>query len=163
MCVCVCVIVYISFSRGDRIYIFPSLFTQATLDWYQSFLHPLTSSRGANLLLIGDTPKIAEVPWLCPPEWKCQTAYASIAASGAVQREVEAKRFAYRHTDVFFLSTWDLFCDTAGGGARSCGSLVPGTAFRSRWDNTHLNRAGSMYLWPYLCAAFEDRGLFGGV
>ena len=54
-----------------------------------------------------------------------------------------------------FFSQWELWCDDD-----TCGATPPG---RRDWrqdtlgyiDESHLNTAGAMYLWPYLCAAMQ--------
>lgn len=38
--------------------------------------------------------------------------------------------------------------------------LVPGTLATGYLDTDHLSTWGSMYLWPYVCAAFDEWGFF---
>ena len=50
----------------------------------------------------------------------------------------------------------DLWLDGSGGGS----NLVPGTTTNGYMDEHHLTTEGGLYLWPYLCAAFDDWGFF---
>ena len=49
-----------------------------------------------------------------------------------------------------------LFC--SGG---FCGPLIPGTQTMGYADNSHLTRAGSLYMWPFLCTFLRDTHLLG--
>jgi len=79
---------------------------------------------------------------------------------------VLAEAIAYtraRNSSVLFLSTRDLFCTTSEHMSAMCGPTIAGTNVVGYCDGAHLNLAGSMYLWPYLCSAFLRFGLFDDI
>jgi hypothetical protein len=41
-----------------------------------------------------------------------------------------------------------------------CSRLLPGTTIRAFRDDFHINSAGAIYLWPYMCSALESQSLF---
>jgi hypothetical protein len=56
----------------------------------------------------------------------------------------------------------DIADDTSNTTALpACSNLVPGTSIPAFRDNYHLNAAGDIYLWPYLCSALTTAGLMG--
>jgi len=61
---------------------------------------------------------------------------------------------------VYFLSFRELWCSTSDSATASCGPNIPGTNAVGYADGSHLNRAGAVYLWPYLCSAFSRFGFF---
>ena len=63
-------------------------------------------------------------------------------------------------TDVFVYDLSALLCTAEPGGNRRCGALVPGTNTMAYYNLDHLMRAGSMYLWPYLCSFLGRRAFF---
>jgi len=60
--------------------------------------------------------------------------------------------------EVYYFEMHDLFCTANPGGI--CGATVPGSTTFAYFDDSHLTRAGGLYLWPYLCAFFDDAGFF---
>lgn len=84
---------------------------------------------------------------------------------------------AGRHTTVSTHNLFPYFCDadlpastvftdvsdetTNTTALPSCSNLVPGTSIPAFRDNYHLNAAGDIYLWPYLCSALTTAGLMG--
>ena len=55
-----------------------------------------------------------------------------------------------------YLSLLRLFCDDESS---RCSDVVPGTGVRAFFDEQHLNVAGSIFAWPYLCDAMHSKGL----
>ena len=46
-------------------------------------------------------------------------------------------------------------------GRARCDANVPGTTTLAYHDKDHLTSAGALYLWPYICAFFQEHGLLG--
>jgi hypothetical protein len=141
-------------------------FRPEDLAWYESFLLPLLSSKGAKLLLIGDPPSLKSLPMVCIPTptnptaaTRCESDYGQIyrKEGWGNQRDLEdaATEFAARHPQqVFLFRLFDLYCSSTASTGK-CGAVVPGTRVQAYYDMRHLTLAGALYTWPFLCAAFR--------
>jgi len=74
---------------------------------------------------------------------------------------LRAVTFARQNRSVFVISTRDLACNQSFEATSAvCGPNVLPTHIVAYIDSDHLNHAGSTFLWPYLCSAFERFGFF---
>ena len=113
-------------------------------DLYVNVLQP----RGANLVMVGDPPQLSTWAAYClQAPINCRTGSWENDANLALQP------LANEFTGVTYISIWGLFCD-----ANYCYPQVPGTTTWAYWDNSHLTRGGSLYLWPYIGAHLEAAG-----
>jgi len=74
---------------------------------------------------------------------------------------LRAVALARRNASVFALSARDLFCSTSDAASAECGPTLQPLPVVGYLDGDHLNKAGALFLWPYLCDAFERFGFFG--
>ena len=121
-------------------------------------------SLGAKLVIIGDVPALPINPRHCIPSAfrpDAVDACRTPALVGDAIDDVEYKALASADAGVYYMSTYGLFCDPARS-SDGCGAVVPGTSTFAYADENHLNVAGSLYLWPHLCAFFRSNGLLGG-
>ena len=88
-------------------------------------------------------------------------AAATSPASLAPYLTPEAVALARRNASVFALSARDLFCSTSDAASAECGPTLQPLPVVGYLDGDHLNKAGALFLWPYLCDAFERFGFFG--
>ena len=111
---------------------------------YTSILQP----RNAFLVILGDPPILPRRANFCllhPPN-----CYASTTNTDANQHLAP---LASEFTGVAYVEIFHLFCD-----GTQCVPQVPGTTTFAFFDNSHLTAAGGLYLWPFLCSAFESAG-----
>ena len=143
----------------------------------------LTAAKGANFLLIGDTPYLQKEPQLCQtPQTSAQCAtprnLAFSGTSGVCRtRGCHPSVFTYRDTSyanlsaslnaelalqaaagrAFHLSSSDLFDQLCVGG--TCGPNLPNTSTLGWYDYHHLSEQASLYLAPFLACYFHRAGL----
>ena len=149
-------------------------FPVSLLEFYRDFLHPLVVSRGAKLVLIQDFPTIPALPAMCTPtrfnpgaEATCERPYDGVVQTQGYDGEkvdlpigALAEEFVSSRPDAFYFNqTQGLMC-TSTSETGVCGYVVPGTHVPAYVDQAHLNLVGSLYLWPFFCAAFRQWGLF---
>lgn len=146
---------------------------------YATGLLPWLRRVGAKLVLLGDNYGLSRDGSLCRPTARtnpCAYSEASIlsgfgcgshqAPNGRCpspshnalrQYEAAMQAFADEHHDVVhFFPQLDLWLTPDGQGS----NLIPGTRTNGYVDQGHVNRQGSLYLWPFLCDAFERWGFF---
>lgn len=89
------------------------------------------------------------------------------------------KQIASRGDDhAYFMDLYPLFCDqkeppqltdptdqksssfAPNAGVPTCTDKIPGTHVKARADAGHVSVVGSIYMWPHMCSAMEDMGLF---
>jgi hypothetical protein len=124
-------------------------------------LQQLVEGSGASLLLFGDNHLLANRGSYC-------AARASLAAACDVSLATTRERLAVEHSvyerlvaegnRTHYLAISELLCDTRRG---VCGAYVPGTTTLAMADADHLTVEASLYLWPFLCAFIDTRGLLG--
>ena len=138
---------------------------EATLERIRN-LQRMVTSRGANLVLVGD---VAVLPMPAPYCARsaaalshCQLSHASMLAQTSFERDFYMSLVA-RDNSTYYMPMGELFCDDspAAPAGRECGVTVPGTTTVAYIDNNHLNSAGLAYLWPFLCSFFTQHGLLG--
>ena len=143
----------------------------------------LTAAKGANFLLIGDTPYLQKEPQLCQtPQTSAQCAtprnLAFSGTSGVCRtRGCHPSVFTYRDTSyanlsaslnaelalqaaagrAFHLSSSDLFDQLCVSG--TCGPNLPNTSTLGWYDYHHLSEQASLYLAPFLACYFHRAGL----
>eukprot|EP00966_Prymnesium_polylepis_P287048 6630349-Prymnesium_polylepis.1 len=135
----------------------------------------LVKSKGAKLVIIGDTAGLPERGSYCinsPVQpyasERCDFRWGDRGQSD-IQDEPHLNRLALDNS-TFFFPVRQLLCESPNylGNApdpsqRSsddrCGAYVPGTSTLAIFDRHHLTIAGALYLWPYLCSMFESNGL----
>ena len=158
--------------RGDTVLLatlrVPS---SSTLAYFDTFLVPLVKDRGATLVVYGDNPKLAERdhpkipvddPSVCMPTASkphalesCETQRNTVEWWVSYDEKVIGNWADTHGGHVRFWSQWELWCDD-----KVCGSTVPGRRDTISYTHgSHLNEAGSLYVWPYFCAAMLDWGL----
>ena len=154
--------------RGDTVilasYRVPS---SNTLAYFDTFLVPLIKKRGATLVLYGDIPRLPnepDDPSVClPTAFKphalesCESPRRDIESPWHSNQETVIRNWRHTHGGghVRFWSQWELWCDD-----KVCGPAVPGRRDTlSYTQRGHLNEAGSLYVWPYFCAAMSNWGL----
>ena len=129
---------------------------------------PLTpKKRGATLVLYGDIPRLPnepDDPSVClPTAFKphalesCESPRRDIESPWHSNQETVIRNWRHTHGGghVRFWSQWELWCDD-----KVCGPAVPGRRDTlSYTQRGHLNEAGSLYVWPYFCAAMSNWGL----
>ena len=66
---------------------------------------------------------------------------------------------AEKYPQLHYVDLYRPFCDIDDeSNACSC-VTTPGQAVSAYFNEHHINVAGSIYLWPYICDAMEDGGL----
>ena len=136
----------------------------------------MLAARGATLLLLGAYPAI--VPAVCTGHQNAAkmancvkgsaNALSERSQDGRTRSPVtrgdlsgRAAAFAASHEGrVRFLSLAPFFCSAPFSSKSKCTTFLPGTTVMAHTGTDHINRAGSMYLWPFLCAAFRGWGFF---
>eukprot|EP00966_Prymnesium_polylepis_P235160 5439370-Prymnesium_polylepis.1 len=66
---------------------------------------------------------------------------------------------AQRTPGTHYFPLGHLMCDPEAEGGK-CGAFIPGTTTVGLVDRDHLDNAAAIYLWPFICGAFMDSGLF---
>jgi len=126
------------------------------LGWYSDFVIPLLSSKNTSLLLLQDwvyaTPPCAHNPRI----HSCNI----YPHHDHLRAKATCESFASGKPDVYCLSFAPLFCSVPFSALSVCNPAVPGTSLSSLLDGSHLSALGSMYLWPFACAAFRQFGFF---
>ena len=151
------------------------LFTSAHSAWGAAFNSPasheaflgtiatLAKSRGAHLVLLGDTPSVRAghtcVTSAGRYETMCdQPANRALLSSysGARSFDEMYARVALAHApNAHAVRLVHLFCDQAA----TCGASIPGTHTIGIGDDSHLTLEGSMYVAPFLACFLEGKGL----
>jgi len=121
------------------------------------YLGQLASTKGASVLLIGDTPTLAGKGWKCIPTWFNPDAEKACSRSkeevdkGVRPYHQALETLSQRHGNMFFFDYHDLLCSSS-----TCGPFIPNTKVLGMWDDDHLTAEGSRYLWPFLCSVLTD-------
>ena len=123
---------------------------------------PLLRPRNVSLVLIGDNPVISHDAPMCEHNHGlCQVEdwYDNLVGGGTLQQfDERASAFAAARPGVFFFRQSALWEESAD--AHFWGN-VPGTDVRAYYDRQHqLQSVSRAYLWPHLCSAFSEWGLF---
>ena len=122
---------------------------QAQIALLRSVYTTILQPRGANLVIMGDPPRL--------PRWAiyCLNAVANCYTSSVTNTDQNAMLapLANEFPGVLYVEIFHLFCDS-----QRCMAQVPGTSTFAFFDDSHLTTAGGLYLWPYLCAAFQAAG-----
>ena len=150
------------------------------LQWYSEVVIPWITRIGAKIVLIGDNYELKRSGSMCRPPnavHLCSYTMADMRAGGGCSPHCELcagdgrcprpdtilsfnstlQHFADQHSEVVhFFSQLDLWLDHSGRGS----NIIPGTNVNGYIDEHHLNPQGAKYLWPYMCAAFQEWGLF---
>jgi hypothetical protein len=113
-------------------------------DLYTTILQP----RGCNLVIMGDPPTLPMYAIRCL--YLPSNCYAS--TTNTDQNALLAP-LAQESTGIAYIEIHSLFCDSS-----RCMGQVPGTSTWAYFDDSHLTVSGGLYLWPYLCDAFEAAG-----
>lgn len=133
------------------------------ITFYRSWLLPMLQSRGAKLLLFGDTFSLERGASQCygSSAWFCERSYnVAYDYEGLSARRANAAALAAElPSTVYFLSLGYLFC-TSATASGVCGAQVPGTTVVGYHDSKHLKLVGSVYMWPHMCAAFRQLNFF---
>lgn len=132
---------------------------------YYRRLAAIVKSKGANMVILGDTPELPTRGSYCiatamSPHAgdRCRFSWGSSMPQSAIHEELVYADFLEAEPDVtFFFPLRQLFCDDSA--EEICDANVPGTDTLAFYDNMHLTTAGALYLWPYLCSFFSESGL----
>jgi len=100
---------------------------------------------GANMLVLGPYPNRA-----LSQAWDETTGFSHGEAMAAL---------AEKYPQLHYVDLYRPFCDIDDeSNACSC-VTTPGQVVSAYFNEHHINVAGSIYLWPYICDAMEDGGL----
>jgi len=111
---------------------------------YTTILQP----RGAHLVIMGDPPRL--------PTYAVRCLYQPANCHSSTTNNDQNAQLASLTSEspgMLYVEIHHLFCNSA-----NCEGQVPGTTTWAFFDNSHLTTSGGLYLWPYLCAAFEAAG-----
>jgi len=121
-------------------------------------LQHLVTSRGAKLVLIGDVGTIPGRGSRCAlssaAEAACEISWSEVVEQN--QREHAVYTELAKTPDTYYFKMDHLLC--ADG---MCDAFIPGTSTFAYSDDNHVSTEGAIYLWPFLCAFFEESGLLG--
>jgi len=171
---------------GDVVTIVNSWLRMPTIeavDAYMTFLgevHTTVASRGATLLLIGETPRLLangrdcvqpasyaacatprtqafRLGWSVHPANHPSNLY-SWSLHAAIEQRMQSFTAQRPSTARYVTSAWmfDRLCDAATG---MCGPTAPGTTTVVYVDDHHLSTSGSMYLAPFFNCKLRELGL----
>lgn len=122
-------------------------------------LQRTVNARGAKLVLLGDVPTIPALGKRCAmssaAEAECEISWSEVQATQHAG-EYEVYEMLAQTPGTYYLRLDSLMC--AGG---LCDAFIPGTSTFAYGDDNHLTTEASIYLWPWLCAFFQDSGLLG--
>ena len=125
------------------------------------------TGKGASMVLMGDIHTIPYEGPLCARSAaaasQCEISRADVRTQTAVERSFYTSLANEDPTNrTFYMPLDHLLCDLSGSHpGRECGALVPGTHTLAFIDTNHLNSAGALYLWPFICDFFEKHRLLG--
>ena len=123
-------------------------------------LATLAESKGAQLVLMGDVPRLRDgrnaAMCVGGSASACLTSRAEVEAQHQAEKDLYLSLVASNPNTVRYLQLWDKLCDN-----NQCGAYVPGTTTLAYADNDHLSNAGATYFYPFMCAWFLDNGLVG--
>jgi hypothetical protein len=121
-------------------------------------LQQRVDAKGAKLVLLGDVPVIGEKAHICAAstvlERRCEIEWAAVQEQHAREKAVYTQ--LAQHPSTTYIPLDHLMC---GDNGRACDAFIPGTGTFAYSDDNHLTPEGSIYLWPFLCAAFEENNL----
>jgi len=113
-----------------------------------------------------DAELLAEFGQARTPGVACEQSPAGTAHSTAVEHcgrwrssdeaLLAAVALARQNESVFFLSMRDLLCNSSEASHAVCGPNLGKTYVVAYSDGHHYNKAGSLFLWPFICSAFES-------
>jgi len=143
-------------------------------------VHTTVASRGATLLLIGETPRLLangrdcvqpasyaacatprtqalRLGWSVHPANHPSNLY-SWSLHAAIEQRMQSFTAQRPSTARYVTSAWmfDRLCDAATG---MCGPTAPGTTTVVYVDDHHLSTSGSMYLAPFFNCKLRELGL----
>ena len=116
------------------------------------------------MVLVGDvhvSPHRADYCERNPTQ--CDISRAVVLRQTAVERAFYTSLVSEDPTNrTIYMPTDHLLCDMSGARpGRECGGFVPGTNTLAFLDDNHLNSAGSLFMWPFVCDFFTRHGLLG--
>lgn len=139
----------------------------AQLNFFRWALVPMLQSRGAQLVMVKDWPRLRMSAVLCrPPSQTSNCAFTenelSTKRDGQLGGQVDTQRLNDLEDEfrgvVHVFDALELFMQDGRGS-----NLVPGTSTNAYADFDHLSIEGAEYLAPYICSAFERWGFFAPV
>ena len=143
-----------------------SYYGPSQLAFFRWALIPMLQSKGGSLVLFEDVYRLGGAGdgvnsmYFCPPgSTRCDYTEAEVNAFAGL-RPVDKQRlqdFAaeFPETVRVFDRASDLMMAHGHGS-----NMVPGTSINAYVDSDHVSIAGGEYFAPYLCAAFDEWGLF---
>ena len=125
---------------------------QYTVNQQIAFLRTVYTTQlqpsGANMVIMGDPPRLPVRAYYClSAQSNCHLPTANTDTNRLLAP------LANEFSGILYMEIWGLFCDS-----NNCMATVPGTSTFAYFDRDHLTVAGGLYLWPYLCAAFQNAG-----
>lgn len=114
----------------------------------RSLFTTVLQPRGAHLVIMGDPPRLPMYAVRCL--YAPQNCHASTTNT---DQNAQVASLESESTSILYMPIHDLFCTSS-----HCQGQVPGTTTWAFFDDSHLTQAGGLYIWPYLCAAFEMAG-----
>merc|ERR1712046_184358 len=114
---------------------------------------------GAQLVLIGHVVPIPTFGYRCVPTPLHPDAQQACRISEYAARQLtepirNALKELSRTPGVHYWDLQPLLCQDGW-----CDSSVPGTHIEAMFDDDHMTKAGSYYLWPFACEFMVSRGL----
>lgn len=149
---------------------------EGMLNHIETILLPWIREKGAHLVLVNDDPQLPKDARMCmrsppnrcfydgasyftgsQPAWQLGVVPENEEPKSLRAMETAIRRFAKRHRGVVYsFEQLDLWLDAQGHGS----NIIPGTTTNGYADGHHLSKEGSLYLAPYICAAFDGWGFF---
>jgi len=124
---------------------------------YYRDLQTFVQSRDARLVLIGDVGELNKEGTRCAiSQWAredCEMPLHEVEDQVALERSIYSELALANGT--YYLPLHSYLCDRDD----RCGAFIPGTDTLLYADRDHMTTEGSLYLWPFLCAFFQDNGL----
>jgi len=128
-------------------------------------LQPSIASKGAHLVLMDSTHDLFDTEefkaghnqpaMFCKSPGTCQLPLAVVQARRRCWEDVASVFTSKPNTHL--ISIYKLLCQDD-----QCLPQVPGTGVLAFNDGLHMSYAGSLYFWPFVCAALKQKGLSKG-
>jgi hypothetical protein len=123
---------------------------------YYRELQALVQSRDARLVLIGDIgelpqrgPHCAQSEWL---EEECEMDLHEVEQQVSLEKQIYSE--LAQASGTYYFPLHQLMCQN-----NRCGAFIPNSDTLLYGDSDHMTTEASLYLWPFLCAFFQDNGL----
>jgi hypothetical protein len=125
-------------------------------------LRGIVEPANAKLIVFGDWPYFGDKAYFGqPPSGNPSKTEADMKAQAKLHSEITP--MLSHHTSLRYMSLLPLFCDgetefitlfktnSTKSLRGRCSWNIPGTSIQAYSDSEHLNTAGSIYMWPYIC------------